>query len=108
RFCHEGLHASKNSLRRFCCSAVRLRPASRVADELLNLGQHLRLEFAACFGDCQHISPGRECVQRNAEIAKDFFALWIDVVEENNETMVAVAAGLAQRVDEVDLAFSVG
>ena len=32
-------------------AAVRFRPAGRIADEFLHLGQHLRLELTACLGD---------------------------------------------------------
>src|SRR5215475_4665026 len=87
---------------------MRFRPTGRIADELLDLGQHLRLEFSACFGNCQHVFPCRERVQRDTEIAEDFLALRVDVVEEDYETMVAITAGLAQCVDEVDFDFAVG
>src|SRR5262249_16961890 len=94
-------------LRGFGRAAMRFRPAGRIADEFLHLGQHLRLEFPACPGDRQYILPGRERMQRDAEIAEDFLALRVDVVKEDDEAVVAGAPGFAQGVDEVDLALAV-
>ena len=56
------------------------------------------------FGDREHVAPGSERMQRDAEIAEDFLALRVDVVEEDHEAVVAFAVGVAQRLDEVDLA----
>src|SRR5262245_11500093 len=98
----------RNSLRGFRHAAVRLRPAGRVVDEFLHLSQHLRLELSARPGDSQHVLPGGEGVQRDAEVAEDFLGLRINVVKENHEAVVALAARFAQRVDEVDLALAVG
>ena len=59
-------------------------------------------------GDCEDVLPGRERVQGHAEIAHDLFALRIDVIEEDHETVLANPAGLTQRLDEVYLALAVG
>src|SRR5574338_1357948 len=96
------------SLRRFRSAAVRFRPAGRIANELLDLDQHLYIELAARLRHAEHVSPGRERVHGDTEIAEDLFALRIDFVKEDHETMVADAARLAQRVDEIDLALAVG
>ena len=47
-------------------------------------------------------------MQSDAEIAKDLLALRIDAVEENDDAVVADAAGVADRLDEIDLALAVG
>ena len=47
-------------LRRFGHPAMRLRPAGRIVDEFLHLGQHLGLELAARLGDVEHVAPGGE------------------------------------------------
>ena len=47
-------------------------------------------------------------MQRDTEIAEDFLTLWVDIIEENHKTMVANTAGIAQRVDEIDFALTVG
>ncbi len=58
-------------LRRFGRPAMRLRPAGWVADEFLDLGQHLGLKCAHRFGDIEHVAPGGERVQSDAEITED-------------------------------------
>jgi hypothetical protein len=41
-------------------TAMGLRPAGRIMHELLDLGEHLRLELVRRLGNAQHVPPGRE------------------------------------------------
>ena len=67
-------------------------------------GSNLPLALATASTSHQVVSA----MQRDAEIAQDFLALRVDVVKENHETVVAVAAGVADRLDEIDFALAVG
>src|SRR5262245_2752159 len=74
-------------------AAVRLRPAGRVVQEFLDLGELDRIELAAGLGEFQHVPPGAQVVQFDAEIAEDLLALRIDAVEEDDEDMLDDRAG---------------
>src|ERR1700722_860564 len=89
-------------------ATMRLRPAGGVMHELLDFGEHLRLELVRRLGDPQPVPPRRERVHGDAEVAEDFWPLGIDVVEEEHEDVVDLGAGMAQGVAEVDLAAPVG
>src|SRR4051794_27153633 len=47
-------------------------------------------------------------MQRDAEVAEDFLALRINVVKENDDAVLALPAGVANGLDEIDLALAVG
>src|SRR5215217_9259036 len=86
---------------------MRPRPASRIAHESLSVGELALLELAARFRNGQHIPPGREVMHGNSEVADDFFALWKNVIEEEDEGVLNLAARLAQRIAKVNLAAAV-
>src|SRR5689334_11515967 len=83
------------SLRCFSGSAMRLRPTGGVVDELLDLRQHFRLELAARLRHAKDVFPRCQRMHRDARLTEDFLALRIDVVKENNETMLAFSLGVA-------------
>src|SRR5215831_15709381 len=88
-------------------AAMGLRPARRVMHEFFDLGELCGIELAARLGDRKHVPPGRQRVQRHAEIAQDFPRLGKNVVEEENQRVLDLGPGLAQRGAEIDLAAAV-
>src|SRR5262245_64893008 len=84
-----------------CGAAMGLRPARRVMHELLDLGELGGVELAALLGDREHVPPGRQRVQRHAEIAQDFTRLGKNVVEEEHQRVLDLGPGLAQRGAEI-------
>src|ERR1041384_3651280 len=87
---------------------MRLRPARRIVQELLDLLKLDRIELAAGLGEGQHVPPGAQVMQLDVEVGEDFVALRIDAVEEDDKDVLDGSAGRAQRVAEVDLAAPVG
>src|SRR5579872_1602023 len=98
----------ERSLRRLGGAAMRLRPRGRILHELFHFPELAFVELAALLRRLEHVPPGGERVQGDAEIAQDFFAFGKDVVEEEDEAVLDHGAGLAQRLAEIDLAAPVG
>src|SRR4029079_19080554 len=84
-------------------AAVRLRPAGRIVQELLDLAKLDRVELAACLGELEHVPPRAQMMQLDVEVGKDFFAVGIDAVIKDDENVLDDGAGRPQRVAEVDL-----
>src|SRR5262249_19938391 len=95
--------SSRASLRRLGDAAMRLRPAGRVLHEAFDFLELVLVELAALLGDGEDIPPGRQRMQRDAEIGEDLFAFGKDVVEEEHEHMLDHRPGFAQRQAEIDL-----
>src|SRR5690349_24447544 len=89
-------------------AAMRLRPAGGIVHESLHLAQELRIELTARLCHRQHVPPRRELVQRDAEIAEDFLSVRINVIEEEHDAVLACAARVANCLDEIHLALTVG
>src|SRR5271168_1623552 len=95
------------SLRRNGDTTMRLRPRRGILHEFFDLLELFLIELAALLRHAQHVPPGGERVQRDTEVAEDFFAVGKDVVEEDNENVVDRRAGSAQCFAEIDLAAAI-
>src|SRR5262245_27733761 len=88
-------------------AAVRGRPSLGVVEEGADIAGVGGIEQAGRLGRRQHVAPGGEAVQADAELGERLDA-WEDSVMEYDERVLHLPLRLADGADEVDLAAAVG
>src|SRR5438128_3306025 len=81
-----------------------LRPTRRVVHEPFDFGELCRVELAARLGNREHVPPGRQRMERHAEIAQDSARLGKYVVGGKYPRVLDLGPALAPRSAEIDLA----
>src|SRR6185369_11109120 len=100
--------ASRSARGKARYAAVRGRPWRGRVQEFLDFRDLRGGEIAAFLYDLEHVPPGREVMQLDAELAHRGARFGEDVVVEVDVDVLDYGAGFAQRLAEIDLRAAVG
>src|SRR5579863_436484 len=87
-------------------AAVRRRPSRWFLKEFFDFGENRRREGGVAVCCFEHIPPGHEVMQIDADVLHQRARLGKNIIEKINEGMVAALPGVTQGFAEIDLAAS--